>query len=101
MASNRVRMPNMREWREGRYRAFNEKINAFKDRPDFELFRKKADDEILRNEGGGWSMIAAADFIKRIEDNPIENIRMWLDGKAELFHVDSPEYVDWREKDDI
>jgi len=80
------------EWRKNRYRVFNEKIDAFKDHPLYEELRKAADRIMDANEGGGWSMIAAADAIKKIEENSIENIRAWLDGERGLYSKGHPEY---------
>ena len=82
----------MREWRKNRYRVFNEHIDAFKGHPRYEWLRKYADDAMFYNEGGGYSMIVAADFIERIEENPIENIRAWLNGERPLYNKDHPEY---------
>ena len=79
-------------WRKNRYRVFNEKIDAFKDHPRYPSLRKQADDAMVYNEGGGFTMITAADFIQRIEENPVENIRKWLDGEYPLYHKDHPEY---------
>lgn len=78
------KMPDMRVWRENRYRIFNEKINHFKDHPKYEWLRKYADEAMRFNEGAGYDMIKAADFIKRIEKAPIEYIADWLDGKNQL-----------------
>ena len=83
-----------RAWRENRYKVFNEKINSFRDHPKYAELRKSADNAMVANEGGGFTMITAADFIQRIEENPIENIRKWLDGEKPLYHRDHPEYTE-------
>lgn len=83
---------DMNEWRRNRYRVFNEKIDAMKDQPLYEKLRQKADQMMRDNEGAGWSMIVAEDFIKRIEDNPVEKIRAWLNSERPLYHKDHPKY---------
>lgn len=74
----------MEEWRKNRYAVFNAKIDAMKDHPKYPTLRKNADNAIAYNEGGGFTMITAADFIKRIEAADVETIRDWLDGKNHL-----------------
>lgn len=71
-------------WRKGRYKLFNEKIDAMKDHPKYQTLRENADKAIQYNEGGGYTMIVAADFIEKIESSSIETIRDWLDGKIQL-----------------
>lgn len=83
---------NMNEWRKNRYKVFNEKIDAFRDHPKYAELRKQANDAMIHNEGGGFTMITAADFIQRIEENSVENIRKWLDSEYPLYHKDHPEY---------
>lgn len=83
---------DMKEWRKNRYKVFNEKIDALKDHPKYAELRKSADNAMTANEGGGFTMITAADFIQRIEENLVENIRLWLDGERPLYHKDHPEY---------
>ncbi len=85
---------NKHEWRKNRYKVFNEKIDAFKGHPKYSELRKQADDAMIANEGGGFTMIVAEDFIKRIEENSVENIRAWLDGERKLYHPDHPEYLE-------
>ena len=85
---------DMNEWRKNRYRVFNEKIDAMKDHPLYEKLRQKADQMMRDNEGAGWSMIAAEDFIKKVEENPIENIRAWLNGERPLYNKDHPKYTE-------
>ena len=81
---NKRKTPSRREWAEKRYRLFNEKIDSFKDHEKYSWLRKYANDAIVHNEGGGYTMIVAEDFIKRIEQMPLEYIRDWLDGKNKL-----------------
>ena len=83
---------DMNEWRKNRYRVFDEHIDAMKEHPKYDWLRKYADEAKMNNEGGGYSMIVAADFIMRIEENPVENIRAWLNSERPLFHRDSPEF---------
>ena len=78
------KMPDMREWRKRRYARFNEKIDALNDHPKYSWLRKYADDAMVYNEGGGYLMIKAEDFIDRIETMDVKFIRDWLDGKNEL-----------------
>lgn len=73
-----------KEWRAERYKQFNEKIDYFKEHPEYSWLRKYADDAIYYNEGSGYFMIKAADFIDRIESMPLEYIKDWLDGKNHL-----------------
>lgn len=73
-----------RAWREKRYKLFNEKIDSLKDHEKYEWLRKYANDAMYANEGGGYEMIKAEDFIKRIEEMPVPYIRDWLDGKNKL-----------------
>lgn len=84
MSKHANKMSDMRVWRENRYRVFNEKINHFKEHPKYEWLRKYADDAMRYNEGAGYYMIKAADFIERIENASIEYIADWLDGKNQL-----------------
>ncbi|WP_373124777.1 hypothetical protein [Blautia producta] len=72
------------EWREKRYKLFNEKIEAFKNHPKYGWLREYADEAIIWNEGFGFLMIKAADFIERIEKMPHEYINDWLEGKNQL-----------------
>lgn len=72
------------EWRRNRYALFNEKIDHFKDHPKYGWLRQYADEAMHYNEGFGYYMIKAEDFIKRIEKMPLEYIRDWLDGKNQL-----------------
>lgn len=81
---NNAKMPSRKEWAEKRYRIFNEKINSFKEREKYAWLRKYADDAIVYNEGCGFLMIKAEDFIKRIERASLDYIRDWLDGKNQL-----------------
>lgn len=83
---------DLNEWRKNRYRVFNEKIDAMKDHPRYDELRKHADQMMRDNEAWGHVMIVAEDYIKRIEENPIGNIRAWLDGECPLRHPDHPEY---------
>ena len=68
------------EWAAARYKVFEEKIESLKDHEKYPWLRKYADDAKHWNEGGGYYMIKAEDFIKRIEQAPVEYIRDWLDG---------------------
>ena len=72
------------EWSKKRYALFNSKINFFKEHPKYGKLRKYADDAIYYNEGSGYLMIKAEDFIERIEAAPLDYIRDWLDGKNQL-----------------
>ena len=67
-----------------RYRLFNEKIHSFKNHEKYSWLRKYADEAIVWNEGSGYLMIKAEDFIKRIEKMPLDYIRDFLDGKNGL-----------------
>ena len=78
------KMPNMKEWREKRYKIFNEKINHFSFHKDFQALRKYADNAMINNEGFGLQQIRASDFIERIEQASLEYIKGWLDGKNQL-----------------
>ena len=60
-------MPDMKTWRENRYKLFNEKIDSFREHPRYEWLRENANYAMRANEGYGYSMIAGADFIERIE----------------------------------
>ena len=71
-------------WRERRYKVFNEKIDACKNHSRYEWLRKYANDAMYANEGGGYEMIKAEDFIKRIEEMPVSYIIDWLDNKNNL-----------------
>ena len=75
---------SLNEWRKSRYKVFNEKIDSFKTHPKYSWLRKYADDAMFYNEGSGYWMIQAEDFIKRIETMSVEFIRMWLEGKNSL-----------------
>ena len=61
-----------------------EKWRESKEHPKYGWLRKYADDAIYYNEGSGYLMIKAEDFIKRIEEMPLDYIRDWLDGKNQL-----------------
>lgn len=80
----KTKMPDYNEWRKSRYALFNSKIDHFKDHPKYEWLRKYANDAMCYNEGFGYYMIKAEDFIERIEKMPLEYIRDWLDGKNQL-----------------
>lgn len=73
-----------KEWAAIRYAEFENKIEAMKDHPEYGWLRKYADDAKRYNEGGGYNMIKAADFIARIEAAPLDVIRDWLDKKNNL-----------------
>lgn len=77
-------MPDMKTWRENRYKLFNEKIDSFREHPRYEWLRENANYAMRANEGYGYSMIAGADFIERIEKMPLDYIKDWLDGKNKL-----------------
>ena len=81
---NKGKMPNMKEWREKRYKIFNEKINHFSSHKKFEWLRKQADNAMQWNEGCGLQCIVGEDFIKRIEQASLEYIEGWLNGKNQL-----------------
>ena len=81
---NKTKMPSRREWAEKRYRIFNEKIDSFKGHEKYSWLRKYADEAIVYNEGSGFLMIKAEDFIERIEKMPLDYIKGWLDGENEL-----------------
>lgn len=72
------------EWREKRYKLFNEKIDSFKGHEKYSWLRKYADDALKWNEMSGYLMIKAEDFIERIEKMPLDYIENWLDGKNQL-----------------
>ena len=72
------------EWAAVRYKEFEEKIESLKDHEKYPWLRKYANDARRCNEGWGYFMIKAEDFIKRIEQAPVEYIRDWLDGKNQL-----------------
>ena len=78
------RPKNIEKWRKERYKIFNEKIDAMKDHPKYRILRENADKAIQYNEGGGYTMIVASDFIEKIESASIDTIRNWLDGKNQL-----------------
>lgn len=78
------KMPDMKTWREERYKLFNEKINHFKNHSKYEWLRKYADDAIQCNEGSGYLLIKANDFIKRIENASLKYISDWLENKNQL-----------------
>lgn len=79
-----IRCRSHDEWAMSRYMVFEEKINALKDHPKYPWLRKYADDAKVANEGGGYYMIKAEDFIERIENADVSYIRDWLDGKNQL-----------------
>ncbi len=81
---HKCKMPDINEWRKKRYALFNSKIDHFKGHPKYEWLRKYADEAMRYNEGFGYYMIKAEDFIERIEKMPLEYIRDWLDGKNQL-----------------
>lgn len=72
------------EWREKRYKLFNEKIDSFKWHEKYSWLREYADDALKWNEMSGYLMIKAEDFIERIEKMPLDYIKNWLDGKNQL-----------------
>lgn len=72
------------QWRKSRYALFNSKIDHFKGHPKYEWLREYADEAMHYNEGGGYYMIKASDFIERIEKMPLEYIQDWLAGKNQL-----------------
>ncbi len=80
----KYKMPDMVEWRKNRYARFNAKIDALREHPKYEWLRKYADDAMVYNEGGGYFMIKAEDFIDRIETMEVAFIQDWLDGKNGL-----------------
>lgn len=65
-------------------KAFQIKIEAFKDHPKYAYLKKQADNAIIQNMGAGFSSIRANDFMKRIIVLPKDYIRDWLDGKNKL-----------------
>ena len=79
------------EWKKNRYKVFDKKIDSFKDHPKYSWLRAYADDAKYYNEGSGYFMIKAEDFIKRIETFELSYIRDWLDGKNNL---------EWRTKNE-
>jgi len=79
-----IRYPSHEKWAASRYKVFEEKIEALKDHPKYPWLRKYADDAKIANEGGGYYMIKAEDFIERIENADVSYIRDWLDGKNQL-----------------
>lgn len=72
------------EWREKRYKVFNEKIDSFKGHEKYSWLRQYADDALKWNEMSGYLMVKAEDFIERIEKMPLDYIKDWLDGKNQL-----------------
>lgn len=79
-----------KEWKESRYKLFNEKINHFSQYPEYRWLREYADTAMSANESFGLAMIAGTDFIERIECMPLDYIKDWLDHKNGL---------EWRECD--
>lgn len=79
-----IKMPDMRQWRQNRYKVFNEKIDHFKEHPEYLHIRKQADKIMLMNEGWGYDMIVAEDFIERIEQAPLSYLSDWFNGNNEL-----------------
>jgi len=84
MSQAKTRMQSYEECHKNRYALFNSKIDSFKDHPKYGWLRQYADEAMRWNEGCGYYMIKAEDFIKRIEQMPLEYIRDWLDGKNQL-----------------
>lgn len=72
------------EWKETRYKLFNEKIDHFKEHSSYEWLREYANDAMRWNVGAGYLQIKATDFIERIEKMSLDYIRDWLDGKNKL-----------------
>lgn len=72
------------EWREKRYKVFNEKIDSFNGCEKYSWLREYADDALKWNEMSGYLMVKAEDFIERIEKMPLDYIKDWLDGKNQL-----------------
>lgn len=72
------------EWREKRYKVFNEKIDSFKGCEKYSWLREYADDALKWNEMSGYLMVKAEDFIERIEKMPLDYIKDWLDEKNQL-----------------
>lgn len=75
---------NHEQWAKVRYKEFEEKIEHFKEHEKYGWLRKYADDAKKYNEGFGYWMIKAEDFIKRIESAPVSVIQDWLEGKSQL-----------------
>ena len=65
-------------------KAFNDKINAFKNHSKYNWLREYSDTAIANHTGAGFLQIRAADFMDRIIAMPINYIEDWLDGKNEL-----------------
>lgn len=63
------------EWREKRYKVFNEKIDSFKGHEKYSWLRQYADDALKWNEMSGYLMVKAEDFIERIEKMPLDYIK--------------------------
>ena len=66
-------------------RKFNEKIDSFKNRSEYdEWLRRYADDALRFHTSFGYLAIKAKDFINRIISKPESYIEDWLDGKNQL-----------------
>ena len=79
-----VRAPSRAEWAKTRYALFESKIEAFRGHPKYEWLRKYANDAKFYNEGSGYWMIKAENFIERIEQADREYISNWLKSKNQL-----------------
>lgn len=65
-------------------KSFNEKIDSFKEHPQYEWLRQYANYALQFYIGNGYLAIKAIDFMDRIIQKPIGYIRDWLDNKNEL-----------------
>lgn len=65
-------------------RAFDYKINKFKEHFKYSELLEKAEQAKTGNTMGGYSSIASNDFMKRIVIMPLQYIKDWLDGKNNL-----------------
>lgn len=63
---------------------FNEKIDHFRDHPNYVKLRKSADEALRYHTGYGLDAIHAQDFMDRIVMMPLDYIHAWMDGKNQL-----------------
>ena len=57
---------------------FNEKVDSFKDHPEYATLRKSADEALKYHTGYGLDAIHAQDFMDRIIKMPLNYIREWM-----------------------
>ena len=75
-----------------RFKVFTEKIDALKSHKKYKWLKAYADNAICGSLGNnGIVALAAKEFIRRIEEMPLDYIRGWLDGRNDL---------EWKERRD-